>query len=280
MAFTRLSAWLGNCAEKAKFEVADARRNASWIVTDEPQGHVFGPTWYQRLRGTRFQRVRGPQWCAWGGGCVECSPARHSVFLTAELVETGILPSLGPKIRIGLRAVCQTGREGSPPAFRTGSAVLAATRIPKTILEELAFGGSCHRALGRARSEGWKTARMPTTSPSERVKGEPGSRNAPARASSTVGPRRFGPMLGGAEVQHDGCWAIRWFPPGGWGTGLLCIRCARGAMFLRVPCQRFCRGPLAPSMRGRFGPWPGYDEQDSRCMPRGRRITRQKASPW
>jgi hypothetical protein len=156
-----------------------------------------------------FSARSWPSVVGWGGWCVECSPARHSVFLTAESVETGMLPSLGPKIRIGLRGVCQTGRWGSPRAFRAGFAVLAATRIPKTVLEELAFGGSCHRALGRARSEGWKTARTPTTSPSERVKGEPGSRNAPARASSTAGPRLFGPMLGGAEEQHDGCRAIR-----------------------------------------------------------------------
>jgi hypothetical protein len=131
------------------------------------------------------------------------------VFLTAELVETGIVPSWGPKIRIGLRGVCQAERLGSPRAFRAGSAVLATTRIPKTVLEELAFVASCHRAFGRARSEGWKTVRAPTTSPREGVKGEPGSRNVPARASSTAGPRRFGPMLDGAEEQHDGCRAIR-----------------------------------------------------------------------
>jgi hypothetical protein len=42
-----------------------------------------------------------------------------------------------------------------------------------------------------------------------------------------------------AEEQHDGCRAIRWFPPGSWGAGLLCIRSARGARLLRDPCQRF-----------------------------------------
>jgi putative transposase len=70
----------------------------------------------------------------------------------------------------------------------------------------------------------------------------------------------------GLVAGADGVWSV---PPLGAGRYV-----PEGSVSTILP------GSVGGKQEGPVGPWSGYDEHGSRCMPRGRRITRQKASPW